>query len=100
MNWRREGERDTGERLSEAQLRQAADYTIGRLLESIYPMPDGMEHERDYLRLVHADLGTISDLELADERARARLRLMLDPRPEPWLIERVRLLEENRAHAR
>ena len=69
-----------------------------QLLERIYAH-GGAEHEGEWLRLTHQDLSVMSDAQIANERARLRLRLMLDPGgSDLWLSDRVGALEAEIAH--
>lgn len=83
-----------GYRRSKEDLAVIAEAVIAALCERICPLPNGMEHESDFLRLTHADLDGMGSLELQDARARARLRLMLEEEPPSWLLDRVRRVEE------
>jgi hypothetical protein len=69
------------------------------VLDELGP-PGGVEHEDDWQRLTHADLTRMSPAELTDERARLRLRLMLDPDSGPWFIARLAAIEKARHAAR
>ena len=64
---------------------------FARLLDSIYAQPD-MEHESGWLRLLHADLEDMDKTEVRAERARLRMRLMIDPEPDGWFMERLQAL--------
>lgn len=66
------------------------------LLEDIYCDEEGGTHERTW----HEDVESMTALQLADERARLRLRLLMDRQPSEWLGERLaRLNDRARAEA-
>lgn len=54
--------------------------------------PPRLTEER-WRRQLHQDLAWFTLPALRDERARLRLRLMLDPLPSAWLAERLRRIE-------
>lgn len=58
-------------------------------LDHIYPVPaKGPADERYF----HTDLVEMSSMDRRREWERARLRLLLDPKPHSWLIQRCDLL--------
>ena len=61
-----------------------------RLLRAIYPTPEEMDFGAQYF---HGDLADIPRPELHGEFKRIELRLLLDPQPTPWLLERYDLIE-------
>jgi broad specificity phosphatase PhoE len=63
-------------------------------LRSIYAVPDPLETDVEAARWAHQDLAGLTPAELADERDRCHLRLSVDPRPVPWLLDRLRRLNE------
>lgn len=50
-------------------------------------------------RYFHDDIVEMSEMDRLWECERARLRLFLDPKPHPWLLERIDRLREALDHA-
>jgi hypothetical protein len=82
------------------ELDRLADLVIGRLLERVYPTPGTAMHEREQSWLSHEDIATMPAPELANERARLRLRLMIDERPDFWFLERLQRIEARQGQER
>ena len=64
-----------------------------RLLEALYCVPNPLRDYESWQRFCHYDLQHLSQAELLRERERARLRVLLDDDPTPWLLERLGTLE-------
>ena len=61
----------------------------GNFLDHIYCVPvDGPADERYF----HTDIGAMSEMDRRREYERAHQRLLLDPKPHSWLIQRCDLL--------
>lgn len=58
-------------------------------LEEIYAVPDPFDTLEAWERREHRDLAAMTLSEVLVERDRLRLRLLLDPKPDPWLPERL-----------
>jgi len=69
------------------------------LPDVFYGVPDPLASIEEFARWRHANLDGMTRAELLRERARVRLRLTVDDAPDPWLIERLRALEEAIRHA-
>jgi hypothetical protein len=67
----------------------AKDKGSRNLLDHIYPVPvEGPADERYF----HTDLAEMGTGSLLHELERARMRLVLENKPHPWLIQRLELL--------
>lgn len=93
--WRRNNPR----REAEEVPAESRGLSWEQILDRIYALPDS-EHEAGWQRLTHADLAGMDGAQLSDERARVRLRLMLDDVPESWLVECLQAIEAVRAESR
>ena len=49
-------------------------------------------------RYFHDDIAAMSEMDRLREYERARQRLLLDPKPHPWLLERIDRLQEALNH--
>ena len=49
-------------------------------------------------RYFHDDIASMSEMDRLRECERARHRLLLDPKPHPWLLERIDRLREALDH--
>ena len=64
----------------------------GNTLDQIYVVPvQGPADERYF----HTDITTMGAMDRCREYERARHRLLLDPKPHPWLIQRCGLLRRS-----
>jgi hypothetical protein len=63
-------------------------------LDAIYAVPNPFDSCEQWERYQHGDLSRLTRAELEVERARCRLRVLLDGAPDPWLFERLRRLGE------
>ncbi len=70
------------------------------LLERLYAIPDPVDTDVQFSQWTHRDLEAMERAGLLAERQRVRLRLLLDPSPDLWLLDRAARLEEalRRAH--
>ena len=67
----------------------ATNQTSRNFLDCVYPVPvEGPADERYF----HTDLAEMGKGSLLHELERARMRLVLENRPHPWLIQRLELL--------
>lgn len=71
-------------------------YYMPWLLDRIYPVPWRAETEDETVLLYHLDIDGMEPHEIADHRARLRLRLMLDSDPDSWLVERLQRLDASK----
>ncbi len=62
------------------------------LLDAIYAPPAWGASAEEQERYAHRDLSRRPRAELARERERVRLRLLLDDYPDPWLLTRLERL--------
>ena len=72
------------------------DAFLGLFLDCVYPVPPEMPPGEQYF---HEDITEMNDSQRRRELERVRLRLLLDPKPHPWLLERMDRLEEAFDHA-
>ncbi len=68
--------------------------SISHLLDLFYSMPDPMDTQSQWETHSHHDLQVKTRAELLFEHERLRNRLLLDPRPHPWLRERIVAIRE------
>src|SRR5262245_14519563 len=73
------------------------DYPL--TLNSIYAVPRSFETREQHERFTHSDIPRRPRAELAYERERLRLRLLLDRFPDVWLLQRLERLTEALDHA-
>lgn len=66
----------------------SSDRVLRNFLDEICPLPIIADE-----RMFHGDLAAMGLGDLRREAERLRLRLLLDPRPHPWLIERFQYVE-------
>ena len=66
-------------------------------LEVFCPLPDPTRSYEQGERADHRDLDRLEDEELQREAGRARLRLLVDDKPDEWLIERPRAICRSRS---
>jgi len=72
------------------------DMVSRNFLDHIYPVPvEGPADERYF----HADLDAMSSAVQRREFEQARTRLVLENRPHPWLIQRIKMLSRGLEHA-
>ncbi|HUK57471.1 MAG TPA: hypothetical protein VLY20_12530 [Nitrospiria bacterium] len=64
------------------------------MIGEIYKIPNPLRSEEDWIKWTHRDLAALSRAELERERARLRMRLILEDRPHHWLLERLEVIEE------
>ena len=63
-------------------------------LERIYPLPRAFDTLEEHERFQHRDLSRRARADLARERERLRLRLLLDENADAWLLRRMARLNE------
>ena len=63
------------------------------LPEACCPLPTKLS-DREQERFDHQDLPDLSDFELSQQKDRARLRLAIEDRPDPWVQDRLRATQE------
>ena len=61
--------------------------------EEMYPLPVRIASEDEWRRWVHHDLVEMDDRAVRLDRDRLRHRLMHDPKPHPWLLERQEAIQ-------
>lgn len=59
-----------------------------RWLDDVYRRPDPFRSLEEWQRLNHLDLADMSHAELRRDLGALRMRLHVDPMPDPWLLER------------
>ncbi len=75
--------------------RLAQDRTKSKgLLEAFYVVPDPLADYESWERFTHRDLQRLTEAELLREQERVRLRLVMDDKPDTWLLERLAALRE------
>lgn len=67
---------------------------LAELCECIYPMPNAFDTAEEHERFTHRDVPRRGRAELARERERLRLRLILEDDPDVWLLHRMKRLTE------
>lgn len=65
-----------------------------RFFERFYPIPDPCDTLSSWEHWTNRDLRALSLSELLAERERLKLRILYDPRPAPWLLERLEMLQQ------
>ena len=63
-----------------------------KILNLFAPLPDPLSSYEDWERRTHQDLKYKRTSELSLEREKLGLRLKIEERPDPWLVERLNLL--------
>jgi hypothetical protein len=63
-------------------------------LARIYSLPRAFDTLEEHERFEHRDLPRRARADLARERERVRLRLLLDDDPDVWLLQRMKKLSE------
>lgn len=64
------------------------DGSAHALLELMYGCPEPMRSREEYQRFTHEDLQGFTRERLIVERDRLWHRLLVDKRPDPWLVQR------------
>ena len=65
-------------------------------LNFIYCVPSHWHADERYF---HEDIAAMSELERRREGERARFRLLFDPKPHPWLVQRIDELTRSATNA-
>ncbi len=73
---------------------------LAAIARAVLPVPDAFQSSTAAARAEHRDLAAMSDADLWREGERSRLRIVLDPEPVPWVLERFRAVEAERARRR
>ena len=74
--------------------RLAQDRTKSKgLLDALYVVPDPLADYESWERSTHRDLQRLTEAELLREQERVRLRLVMDDKPDTWLLERLAALQ-------
>jgi hypothetical protein len=71
-----------------------------KLLDAFYTVPDPLDTYEQLWHWDHADLDSMDRSSLLAERQLLRLRLLLDPSPDAWLLDRAARVEEAVSHGR
>jgi hypothetical protein len=61
---------------------------LKKILAAVYPTPDPLKSEEDWLRSTHQDLDTMTKAALNREYGRVQWCLLFDDNPHYWLIQR------------
>jgi hypothetical protein len=91
-------------------MRNGSDYRRGPtsspemswrdFLERVCDVPCPLRDEAEWSRHHHLDVKEMTAGELCLEADRVRMRLVLDDRPDDWLLRRLAALQEALTHAR
>ena len=66
---------------------------LKKILAAVYPTPDPLKSEEDWLRSTHQDLGNMTKAELDREYDRVQWCLLFDDNPHHWLVQRKERLK-------
>jgi hypothetical protein len=72
-----------------------------KIIVAVYPLPNPLISEEDWLRATHQDLDTMSKAQLTREHYRVECCIRFEDHPHYWLIqreERLRRLIQTRKH--
>ena len=61
---------------------------LKKILDAVYPTPDPLKSEEDWLRSTHQDLDNMTKAELNREYDRVQWCLLFDDNPQYWLVQR------------
>jgi len=74
--------------------RLAREKRLKKILTALYPIPEPMKSEEEWLRSIHQDLDSMSKSDLNREYERVRWCLLFEDDPTAWLHDRLRVLSE------
>jgi len=74
--------------------RKFEEITASAILDALLQIPNPLDTHEQFQQFHHLDLVHLSREEWQQELSRVRFRLLFDPAPHPWLVERLEAIKE------